>query len=148
MTGNNFSKGLYKLRHPEKYKGNPNRVVYRSSWEFNQCKFYDNNPNILEWCSEPFAVPYIKPTDKKIHKYYPDFWIKYKDKTGAIKQLVYEVKPSAQTVPPKTVGKRKKTQLYETIMYAINIAKWKACKEFCDKYGLEFKILTEKEMFS
>jgi hypothetical protein len=32
-------------------------------------------------------------------------------------------------------------------LYAQNQAKWAACREFCLDNGLEFRILTEKDLF-
>lgn len=142
-----FSKGLYTPRHPDKYKADLRKIMYRSSWELDFCRFLDNNSRVLEWASEPFAIPYVKPTDKKIHKYYPDFWFKYIDRNGEIIQEVIEIKPSTQVSQPTTVGKKPKQQLYESITYAINIAKWKACTEFCDKYNMKFRIITENTQF-
>jgi len=81
--------GFFKPKHPEKYKGNINKIVFRSSWELKFNQFLDQNPNILEWSSEPFGIPYYKPTTHKIHKYYPDYWIKYRDRNGnVIKKLL------------------------------------------------------------
>lgn len=142
-----FSKGLYKLRHLEKYKGDPNKIVYRSSWELDFCKFLDNNPNITEWISEPFGIPYFNEIDKKVHKYYPDFLICYINKSGQhIKELI-EIKPKTQTLAPKIKGKKKSTQLYEQLQFMQNTCKWKAAQQFCNKQGIIFRIITEDTMF-
>lgn len=141
------AKGRYVPKHTHKYVGDFNKIVYRSSWEHEFCKFLDNNPNVLRWASEEIVIPYVKPTDGQVHRYYPDFYMEYKDKEGVLIKEVIEVKPKAQTQPPKTVGKNKKQQLYESITFAINIAKWKAAQQFCDKYGLRFRIITEMKMF-
>ncbi len=140
-------KGHFKPRHPEKYIGDLNKIVYRSSWELSFMNFLDNNTVIEKWGSEIIAIPYRKPTTGRIHKYYPDFWIKYKNKEGIVIQEVIEVKPEKQTKKPKTVGKKKKTQLYEALTWEINKAKWRSAKLFCDKYGLKWNILTEKDIF-
>lgn len=147
--GKGFSKGYYTPRHPEKYVGDltKRKIVYRSSWELDFCRFLDNNTSVIRWGSEEFAIPYVKPTDKRVHKYYPDFWIEYVDKDGNVIQEVIEIKPSTQVQRPTTVGKKQKQQLYEQITYAINMAKWKAAQEFCDKYGMKFRIITENTQF-
>lgn len=138
-----FRQGMYQIRNPDKYVGNAKNIVFRSSWELSMNQFLDNNPNILRWSSEEFYIPYLKPTDKKVHRYFPDYWIEYKDRTGKIVQEVLEVKPSTQVSPNL---KRKQTT-YEQITYAINIAKWQAATEFCKQRGIKFRILTEKQMF-
>ena len=152
-----FSKGFYRPRHPEKYvPGNAakhkqgaaqNQIVFRSSWELDFCKFLDNNTRVLRWSSEPFSIPYVKPTDKRVHSYYPDFWFEYVDKNGEIIQEVIEIKPSTQTVQPTVVGKSHKQQLYESITWAINVAKWEAATQFCAKYNMKFRIINENTQF-
>jgi len=140
--------GYYQLRHPEKYKGNVENVRYMSSWELNVHKFLDNNPNIIEWASEEVVIPYVKPTDGKIHKYYIDYWVKYKNRNGEIVNELWEVKPKRETLPPKRTKKKKRsTILYEEITYEVNKAKWSAATLFAKKYGLTFKILTEEDIF-
>jgi len=58
--------------HPEKYNGDPNKIILRSSWEKRFCKFVDTNPNVIKWSSEAFRIPYISPLDGKLHNYIPD----------------------------------------------------------------------------
>jgi len=147
MTRSTFKKGRFRPRYPKKYKGDVKNIIFRSSWEQRFCQFLDNNPNILEWASEEFSIPYIKPTDGRVHNYFPDFWIKFQNNKGQIVQEVIEIKPATQTVRPKTVGKKRTTQLYEGVTYAINVAKWKAAAHYCNKYGLKFRILTENQLF-
>jgi len=139
--------GLYPPKNVEKYVGNINKVRFMSSWELNFMVFLDNNPNILRWSSEEIAIPYIKPTDGRVHKYYPDFWVEFNNKDGELVREIIEIKPDSQTRPPKRVGKRKPRQLKEQIMYAVNVAKWEACQQFCNKYGLKFRLVTEKHLF-
>lgn len=139
--------GYYTPKHPEKYVGNVNNIRYMSSWELDYNKFLDNNPNILRWSSEELVIPYIKPTDGRVHKYYPDYWVEYKNRHGQIIHEVIEVKPEKQTKQPTTRGKSKKTQIYESITWAVNTAKWEAAQKFCDKYGWVFRIVTEKDLF-
>lgn len=140
-------KGVYVPKHPEKYVGDVTKIRYMSSWELEFHKFLDNNPNVLRWSSEEIAIPYIKPTDGKVHHYFPDYWIEYKNKKGEIVHEIIEVKPADQIKQPTTVGKRKNTQIYESLRYAVNVAKWKAASEFCNKYKMKFRLLTENQLF-
>ncbi len=140
-------KGTFKPRHPDKYVGNLKKITFRSSWEHSFMQFLDNNPNVVRWGSEPFPIPYIKPTDQKIHNYYPDFWVEYVTKENQVLQEIIEIKPLAQTQAPKLAGKKKKQQIYEAITYAVNAAKWKAAQEFCTKYNMKFRIMSENQMF-
>jgi hypothetical protein len=141
----NFKQGLYTPKHPEKYNGDITKIRYMSSWEFRFNIFLDNNPNILEWASEEIAIPYIKPTDGKIHKYYVDYYIKYKTCKGEIKTELVEIKPAAQTTPSKS--RNSNTRLYENITYAINQSKWESAKQFAEQRGWTFRIITEHQLF-
>ena len=130
-----FKQGWYTPRYPEKYVGNVDNIRYMSGWELRMHSFLDNNPNILKWSSEEVIIPYIKPTDGKVHRYFPDYWIMYKDKEGNIKQEIIEVKPSEQTRPTRRRNTRRK--LYEQLTYAVNMAKWEYARKFCDKYRID-----------
>ena len=83
--------GVYKPTHPQKYKGNPTRIIYRSLWERKFMYFCDHNDSIIEWGSEEVIIPYKCPTDGRVHRYYPDFYIKVKDKTGRYQKYIIEV---------------------------------------------------------
>ena len=101
---------------------------------------------MVEWGSETVVIPYENPLDKKIHRYIVDAVIKLKTPTG-IKKYLVEVKPSKQiNKPVEAPGKHKKTLLYEQLTYIQNQAKWQAAKELCKNRGLEFVLLSEKEL--
>ncbi len=90
---NESIKSRYRPSFPKKYKGNSNNIICRSSWERRFCAWCDLNENILEWASEEFCIPYVSPIDGRVHRYFPDFLIKVKEKTGSTKTYVIEVKP-------------------------------------------------------
>jgi hypothetical protein len=139
-------KGKYRPIHPEKYKGDPTNIIWRSLWERKFCVYCDSNTNIIEWQSEEFCIPYRSPIDNKIHRYFPDFFIKYKDTDGKIKSSLIEVKPLRQTAPPAKPKRQTKKYLSEAFEYAKNQAKWQAAREYCKDRMWEFKVLTEKEL--
>jgi hypothetical protein len=139
-------KSRYHPSNPDKYKGNPNNIICRSSWERKFCKWCDVNDNILEWASEEFSIPYVSPIDKRVHRYYPDFIVKMKDRSGEIKTYVIEVKPKRQTLPPIKKSRVTKNFIYEAKTYEVNKAKWKAAKEWCEDRLLQFKIITEDDL--
>ena len=139
-------KGRYTPKNPKKYKGDYRNIIYRSLWERKFMVYCDNSDNILEWGSEEIIIPYLSPWDGKLHRYFPDFYIKVKQSSGNIKKFVIEVKPKKQTKPPKPVHKKTKKWLSEVKTYGINEAKWKSAKEWCEGNDMEFKILTEDEL--
>jgi hypothetical protein len=138
-----FKQGRYVLKRPEKYMGDIHKVIYRSSWELNLHKFFDGNANIIRWGSEVLRVPYVKPTDGRVHNYFVDYYIEYVNKTGELMKEAIEVKPASQTRAPKG----RTANLYETLQYEVNVAKWKACQVWCAAHGVKFRIVTEHEIF-
>ena len=142
-----YRQGKFKPLHPEKYKGDPTGICYRSSYELKFMNYCDLNESISEWKSEEFFIPYRSPIDNRIHRYFPDFFIKYKDKEGNIRKVIIEVKPKKDLKMPDQSPKRKtKSWVYSVKAYAVNQAKWNAAREFCADRGYEFRIFTEDEL--
>ena len=139
-------KGKYYPSFPRTYKGDPTNIIYRSLWERKFMVYCDKNQNILEWASEEIAIPYRSPIDNRVHRYFPDFYMKVKETNGKIKNYVIEVKPAKQTKPPKKPKRQTKGYIREAYEYARNQAKWKMAKEFCADRQWEFKVVTEKEL--
>jgi hypothetical protein len=80
-----------------------------------------------------------------MHRYFPDFIVYVKQKTGKEKTIVIEIKPERQTKKP--IQKRQtKRFLEEAATYAINQEKWRAADIFCQKEGWDFMVLTEKDL--
>ena len=139
-------KGKYYPSFPRKYKGDPTNIIYRSLWERKFMVYCDKNQNILEWASEEIAIPYRSPIDNRVHRYFPDFYMKVKETNGKIKNYVIEVKPAKQTKPPAKPKRQTKGYIREAYEYARNQAKWKMAKEYCADRQWEFKVVTEKEL--
>ena len=139
-------RGRYSPTNPKKYKGDPSNIIYRSLWERKFMVYCDMNDKIVEWGSEEFFIPYRSPLDGKIHRYFPDFYVKVKTKQGTLKKWVVEVKPKAQTRPPRTPKRKTKNYINEVRTYAINDAKWKNAIEYCKDRNMEFIIITEDEL--
>lgn len=138
-------KGWFKPKNPLKYKGDANNIIYRSSWELRVMKWFDDHPNVLWWSSEELVVPYRSPVDDKIHRYFPDFVARIKQKNGLEQTCVIEVKPEKQTMRP-TQKRKTKRYIQESVTYAINQEKWRAADIFCQKHGWKFMVLTEKDL--
>lgn len=138
--------GKYQPSFPKKYKGDPTNIIYRSLWERKFMRYCDLNENILEWGSEEIIVPYRSPVDRRVHRYFPDFYIKIKESNKSIKKYLIEIKPRKQTVPPKKPQRQTKGYLREAYEYAKNQSKWAAAREYCADRGWEFKVITEIEL--
>ena len=50
--------GTFRPKNPRKYAGDPNNIIYRSTWEARVMNWLDKNPNIITWASEEIAIPY------------------------------------------------------------------------------------------
>jgi hypothetical protein len=141
-----YNKGKFKPKNPNKYKGNPTEIVWRSSWELKLMLYLDEHKDVISWGSEEVIIPYRSPIDGKVHRYFPDFIVTKINKEGKKETSIIEVKPEYQTKPPKKKSKVTKTYITEVKTWGINEAKWKAALEFCKDRGWSFHIFTEKEL--
>ena len=147
-------KGRFKPANPEKYKGDPSNIIYRSLWELKFFRFLDRHPDVVWWQSEELFVSYMSPIDGKIHRYFPDVILKKKVAENQYETIMIEIKPKSQTLPPD-ISKRNKTPsgrisrryLNEVKTFGINDAKWKAARRYCNERGWKFEIMTEEHLF-
>ena len=135
-------RGLYRPTNPKKYVGNTKQIVYRSLLERRFMRYCDLNEDILYWASEELPVRYYNPLDKKYHRYFPDFVVK----TVNNDKYMIEIKPSRQVAKPKPPRKKTKSYMRESFEYIKNQAKWQAAKSYCDDNGMQFKLITEKDL--
>jgi hypothetical protein len=138
-------KGFFKPKNPKKYKGDPTNIVYRSRWESFFMSKLDLNDNVITWASEELAIPYRSPLDGRIHRYFPDFYVKSRNPDGSISELLIEIKPFKETIEPKQ-NKNRNRYLTEVKTYVINKNKWHYARAFCEKRGWSFIIVTEKDL--
>jgi hypothetical protein len=138
--------GRFTPKNPQKYVGDANNIIYRSSWECKVMSWLDRNENIVSWASEELIIPYISPVDGRRHRYFPDFLVKVKTREGLVKTMILEVKPKKQTEKPEQRKRITKQYINEVATWGVNQAKWKAATEFCLDRGWEFKILTEEHL--
>jgi hypothetical protein len=139
-------KGKFRPKNPSKYKGDITNIVYRSLWELRFMKWCDLNSSVEEWGSEIVIVPYVSPIDKKVHRYFVDFYVKIKNKRGVTEKYLIEIKPERFTKPPQIPTRKTKKFIDEVFQYGVNEAKWKAAFEFCSDRNMKFMILTEKDL--
>ncbi len=133
--------GKYKPINPKKYKGDPTNIIYISMWERKFMNFCDTKPSVTKWASEEIFIPYRSPKDGRIHRYYPDFYMK----TGNKESLI-EIKPAKQCKPPKEPKRKTARYKAECLTYLVNQAKWKYARKWCKARNISFVILTENEL--
>jgi len=160
--------GYYIIQNKEKYIGNSDLVVYRSSWEHSFCRWCDFSASIVRWSSEPIKVPYydrvskleeckkygLDPNDPKnwvIRNYHTDFYIELKKDENLIEKWFVEIKPSAKLkkpVPPNPEALLKEHKRFNLNAkeYLINEAKFAAMKAYAEKNGCKFYVFTEQTL--
>ncbi len=136
----------WKPTNPEKYIGDANNIIVRSSWEKKAFLLLDKTPAILKWNSEENIIPYVSPIDNKTHRYFVDLTIMYRTKTGTIKKAIVEIKPKAQTRPPEMKSRKSKRYITESVTYLVNEAKWNAARAWAATHDFDFLIWTETEL--
>lgn len=108
---------------------------------------FDTNSGVLQWSSEEIVIPYRSPIDGKMHRYFPDFWIKTRDINGVVSETLIEVKPFKETYAPAlNKGKPNKRYLNEVYKWGINEAKWDQAKKYCQDRNWKWQIITEREL--
>lgn len=158
-----WSQGIYKVQNREKYLGTRDKSFsltmqdpfYRSSWEQRLMYKFDTDPNILKWGYENIIIPYMnydfKRKEMRQHRYLMDFYIEYIGKDSTIKKMLIEVKPrkdeSAPIKPKIKNQKAMRRYMYEASTYIKNQNKWKSARQFCKSNNMEFKIMSEKDIF-
>lgn len=135
-----YNQGEFTPSNPDKYIGTY-PIEYRSSWELTIMNLFDNHPNVEQWASETIEIPYISPVDGRWHKYIPDFFVIYLDKNEKRYGEIIEVKPASQTFEDLAKSRKDKKELL------INQAKWKYAVEWCKSQGIEFRIMTEEQIY-
>lgn len=100
---------------------------YRSNWELKYALYLDNNPNVISYVYEPYAIDYVANNKtKKIRRYWPDFEITWN--TG--NKTIVEIKP-----------KKKLIQIR-------NIKKANAAIQFASLHNMNYVLITEIELKS
>lgn len=138
-------KGFFIPKNKSKYVGNPDQIIWRSTWELKIMGILDGNPNVIYWSSEELVIPYYDPIRGCNRRYFPDFLVKIRTSTGEVKTAILEVKPDYQTnlrkPPPKRMSRK---FISEAMDVATNHAKWEAATKFAKEQGWEFRVVTEK----
>ena len=142
----NIKQGYFNPTNKEKYIGDSSVIIYRSSDELRFLMFCDRNSRVIRYSSEPVGIPYYNTIDKKVHKYYIDFYVEISDGKDVQRWLI-EAKPMKFITMPK----RPKTESLKSLegyakkvkTYMINHMKFDAAKNYAKENGMSFGIVTE-----
>lgn len=140
--GRNLGFTRFVPTRPEKYSG-PIPIMLRSSWEVHFANYCDKHDDVLVWAYEPegIKIPYHDPITGKQKIYIPDFFMSYRDSSGSEKSVMIEVKPSheASADSARNDGDR--------MLVGRNAAKWAAASWWCQRHDVDFKVMTEGNLF-
>jgi hypothetical protein len=139
--------GKFVPKNANKYLGDPTKVFYRSLWERRVMVHLDDNPSVIGWSNEEIVIPYLSPIDNRWHRYFPDFFVRIKNRNGIQEAMILEVKPASQSVAPEKKSKITRQYIREVVTWGVNEAKWKAAVEYCKDRNWQFKVITENEIF-
>lgn len=145
-----YHQGIYNLINSNKYLGDPSSIFWRSGWEYKLYYYLDNEPRVLKWNVEGTTIIYEMMEDGKwkTMRYYPDAYCEIQNLDGSITKTILEIKPYAETIPPvypkRVTAKSLENHEYRMKTYLKNLSKWKAAKDYCDKRGINFFVMTEK----
>ena len=157
--------GYYRAKNTDKYIGDPELIVYRSSWEYGFCKYCDMSPSVTRWSSEPVSIPYYDrvskleecaklglnpndPSNWEVKNYNTDFWFEVDRGEGEFEKIFVEIKPSYQLkkpIPPRREASLNEQRTFNKAAraYLINEAKFAAMKEWAEKNNCKFYVFTE-----
>lgn len=139
-------KGEYEVSNVDKCI-NGKSIKYKSKYEQRMMTYLDTSSSILKWGYEVLHILYISPSDGKEHKYEVDFYVEAIAVDDSIKKIAIEVKPLKQVLPPTGNNRSNKTKIIEENVYQLNQIKWEFAKKWCENKGIEFKIITETELY-
>lgn len=157
--------GYYRVANKDKYIGDPELVIYRSSWEYAFCKYCDMSPSVKRWSSEPIQIPYYdrvskleecaklgldpnNPSNWEVKNYNTDFWYEMDKGDGESEKIFVEIKPAyklKKPIPPQEDSPLKTQRTFNKAAkeYLINEAKFAALKAWAEKNGSKFYVFTE-----
>ncbi len=128
-------------RNPQKYTGEY-PIISRRRWEWDFMTMCDLNDRVLEWASEMAQIPYHDPLTGRQKVYVPDFLITYIDiHTRDRRTKLVEVKPMHEQLTEFA----RNTQ--DAAIQARNRAKWGAAIAWCQRRGITFEVMNERQMF-
>jgi hypothetical protein len=140
MKKDKYANGQFQMLNPKKYVGKK-PPYYRSSWEHAVMRMCDNNASILNWASESIHINYRNPFTGKPTIYVPDFFVTFVDANQKTHAEMWEVKPAKETTLEAARSQRDKAAAI------LNMAKWQAARAFCASHNIQFRIITEHDLF-
>lgn len=141
-----YHQGIFTPTNPQKYLGDVSKITFRSSWELKVMMWCDKNQSVLAWNSEELIIDYYSPVDQRNRRYFVDFVVRMRNNEGVVEDLILEIKPYKETIPPVKGNKKSKTWLKEAYNWEVNKCKWEAATNFAKANNMKFIILNEYDL--
>jgi len=138
-------RGIFIPKNPKKWiqKG---KIIFRSNIERKYFNYFDVNPSVTSIASERVVIPYFDKASNKLRKYYVDLIVQFRDRNGNIKTKLIEIKHSSESIRPKKPKRVTNSYKQKVMTWITNECKWNEAKNWCSKKGIEFIVLTEKNL--
>ncbi len=130
-------------KNPGKYSGII-PLKLRSSWEVHLADWFDRNDDVISWAYEPegIKIPYPDPITGTQKIYIPDFFMSFVDRANSEeKSIMIEVKPSHEASAESARNDQ------DRLLVARNMAKWASASWWCQRHGVDFRVMTEGNLF-
>lgn len=172
MTTSKYEQSYYVPTNKDKVIGGA--IICRSSWERKFAAWCDANPSIIRWGCEVVTVRYrdkggvdlnecrrcgVDPSNPLVwpeKNYHIDFYIELADShydgtSSSLKRILIEIKPYAQTRPPKPVSSTAKLKDQKRFneaarTYLTNRAKWDAATAYAESHDMRFVVWSEYDL--
>lgn len=105
-------------------------------------RFFDQAPGVLSWASEPVKIPYRDPITGNQKIYIPDFLVEWVDGSGTRRTRLIEVKPMHEAVESFARNRE------DAAIRIRNERKWGAALQWAERRGIEFKVMTEADLYN
>ena len=142
----NTNQGTFHPQNPQKYKGDLNKIYFRSGWELKFYQMCDTRPEIIEYAVECVKVPYISPIDHRAHEYFIDVYLEMRLSDGKTQKWLIEIKPEKYTKipkePKKKTAKSMKNYKNHVATSLVNIEKFKSAKYYSKQMGAIFGVVS------
>jgi hypothetical protein len=73
--------------------------------------------------------------------YIPDFLVQYRTRDSRVITELIEIKPKKQSILESKASAR------DRAIVAVNYAKWDAASKWCRRQGIQFRVITEDDIF-
>ena len=143
----------YAIQRPDKYQDETSVLHPQTSIDIKWIEDLDNDPDVILWKYKPFEVAYADVILNRVEFCSPSFYVMrwvgdYNNceetvyYMGNFESITFPLVPFDQihSMPPEA-----RTQYNQSMAIAsVTLAKMRAIESHCQKYGMQFKIVTIK----